>query len=104
MIFNFILIVIFYFVFKFMKICHESFIDVNYNSIVKDYIKPIDNYNLNKSFIIKKKMRDKLNNCEKNRNLRDVNELMFYDKDDYSDIYDFTEIKNREYKNKLCFW
>ena len=89
-----------------MKICHESFVDDNINDKHNQYIEPLDKFELDKSddYKYKKIIRDKNNNCETNKALRDVSELMFFDKNNYSDIYDLANVKNRDYKNNLCFW
>ena len=99
-----ILLVIFFFVFKFMKIAHESFTEKD----KLDDITHLDKYQLDKSkdFLVKKLVRDIKNDCysDTKKSPRDVAELMFYDKDDYNDIYNFTDLKNKKYRNKLCYW
>ena len=84
MIYNIILIVIFYFVFRFMKICHESFVDVYSidNKHNESLDESLDEFELDKSsdYIHAKIVRDKNNNCETNKTLRDVSEIMFFDK------------------------
>lgn len=97
-----ILLIILFFVIRFMFFCHRDFF-VGYSMLKDDYSQypfKLDNY-----YTLNKKQRDKINRCDKNY-LTDVSEIMFKNRKrnvDIKDIYNYTGVDNSA-SNSYGFW
>ena len=93
-----ILLIILFFIIRFMYFCHRDFF-VSYLMLEDKNASPVRN--IDRYYLLNKKQRDCINKNDKNY-LTDVSEIMF-SKGDAKDIYDFTQV-NKDNTNSYGFW
>ena len=97
-----VLLIILFFIIRFMYFCHKDFF-ISYYMLEDKNLGPLRN--IDRYYLLNKRQRDHVNLKDKNY-LPDVSEIMFKNStrnEDVKDIYDFTKV-NCHSANSYGFW